>query len=279
MIMRPTRTRNGVLAAAWVLATVAAPAWALAADTDPTDVRVERVRPESEKHPTMQFLKENIDFIRGRFDRLRETPLTRRGDAAAMDPRFLEYQSLLARVNAASDSVRVLDDRQSRQTLFQSVTQLGALEADLDQLQRQLADQRARLAALQADFTGTQQTALMVVVSGYSDAVALDRLTLTLDDGDTLAVPLGDEARETLRRGGVVQALYRLVEPRAQVLELSLAGAQIPSSDRGFIALEPERDRITMLRLDLSAVRSDQGSASVHASRWLHEDGTPTRGS
>ena len=277
--MRPTRTRNGVLAAAWVLATVAAPAWALAADTDPTDVRVERVRPESEKHPTMQFLKENIDFIRGRFDRLRETPLTRRGDAAAMDPRFLEYQSLLARVNAASDSVRVLDDRQSRQTLFQSVTQLGALEADLDQLQRQLADQRARLAALQADFTGTQQTALMVVVSGYSDAVALDRLTLTLDDGDTLAVPLGDEARETLRRGGVVQALYRLVEPRAQVLELSLAGAQIPSSDRGFIALEPERDRITMLRLDLSAVRSDQGSASVHASRWLHEDGTPTRGS
>ncbi len=46
-----------------------------------TPVKVERVKPAQEKAPTLRFLKENIDFIRARYDRLHQTPVAAKGGA------------------------------------------------------------------------------------------------------------------------------------------------------------------------------------------------------
>lgn len=240
-----------------------------------TDVRIERVRPKHEKRPTLTFLKENRDFIRQRFDRLREKPVERRLNAEAIDPRFLTYRDLLARIGGGADSLRVAEEARGRRDLFQSITQLGDLEAQLDLMERLLAEQRSRLGVLQANFTGDQRTALVVVLSGAPASVAPSAIALTLEGGPPLTVPLTDEQRQSLSRGGVVQVFHGFVEPREQVVELALAGDRWPTGGPGYLTLEPARDRLSFLRLDLSGATAEQGAPSLHASTWLHDAGTP----
>lgn len=242
-----------------------------------TEVKVERAKPEKEKAPTLQFLKENIGFIRARYDRVREKPVPARGEAETVDPRFLAYQQMLLGILASQDSTAGARDEQQRRDLLQSITQLGDLERELDMLERLLDEQRARLGVLQDDFAGHQQTALIVVLSGYPGEAPLSEVSIATDDGATLTVPLTVEQRETLQRGGVVQVFHRFVEPREQVIEVGLRGDRWPGGDSGYVTLEPARERITLLRLDLSAVRPDQGATSIQASTWLHEARTPPR--
>ena len=108
-----------------------APAATPRAPSPPTavEVRVERVRPPRERYATLRFLKENRDFLRSRFDRLRETPTGHEAAAAPIDPRFLMYQHLLADVRTATDSLTAAEESRKRQELFASVTDLGQLEA------------------------------------------------------------------------------------------------------------------------------------------------------
>jgi len=261
---------SGVAAAILAAACLAGPA-AAATVPDAAEVKVERVRPQREKHPTLRFLKENRDFIRARFDLLKEKPLESHGSAGEIDPRFLSYRDMLAKILAARDSVAVSEDARTRQELLASITQLGELEARLDLMDQLLAEQRGRLGVLQGDFTGSQQTALVVVVSGYPGEAAVSNVAITLEDGATLTVPLSPEQRESLRQGGVVQVFHGFVEPRAQVVEVALAGDRWPTGDSGFVTLDPARDRLTFLMLDLSTVRPDQGAATIRASTWLHD--------
>ena len=65
-------------------------------------------------------------------------------------------------------------------------------------MDRMLANERARLAALQADFSGRQSTALAIVVSGYPQGAELDSLSLRFDDGSSRQVAISAEARESL---------------------------------------------------------------------------------
>lgn len=272
MIVRGTRSIS--LAACLWLAAACAPPPAAAA---PTEVQVERVRPAKTKRPTLTFLKANRAFIRARFDLLRQRPGAAGGDAQAFDPRFLTYGDMLARTLAAKDSTTAADDAWRRRQLLASITELGDLESRLEQMERLLSEQRGRLGVLQADFTGRQETALMVLVSGWpGDAAAVTGVSIVLEDGDTLSVALSPEQRESLRQGGIVQVAHTFVEPREQVLEIGLAG---PAGDTAFLTLEPARDRLTLLRLDLSAVGSGRGAAGIRASTWLHEAGIdPTDG-
>ena len=236
------------------------------------EVKVERVRPKKEKVATLRFLKENRDFIRARIDLLREKPLGANGIAEQIDSRYLDYPRMLAEIASAKDSVALADDARRRQNLLASITQLGELEADLDQMDRLLAEQRGRLGILEKDFTGNQLTALVVVVSGYPRGdVGVSEIAITLEDGARLSVPLWPEQRQALQRGGVVQVFHGFVEPREQVVEVAITGDRWPSGDSGFVTLDPTRDRLTFLRLDLSEVRPNQGAASIHASTWLHD--------
>lgn len=241
-----------------------------------TEVKVERVKPKKEGHPTLQFLKENRDFIRGRFDLLREKTRARRGDAAAIDPRFLAYQDMLADIQTAKDSVVVANSQQQRLELFASITQLGDLETRLDLMERLLAKQRTRLGVLQTDFTGDQQTALMVVVSGHPADAGLAEIGITLDDRATLSVPLSAEQCATLKRGGAVEVFHGFVEPREQTIKVSVTGDRWSAGEAGYATLDPTRERLTLLRLDLSRMDAGRGAPSIQASTWLHSAGTPS---
>lgn len=235
-----------------------------------TAVKVERMRPQREKIATLRFLKQNRDFLRSRFDRLEEKPAGRWGAAGAIDPRFLAYQRMLAEARGAQDSAAVVEEARKRRELFGSVTELGELEAQLDLLDRLLADQRSRLAALQADFAGRQQTALSIVVSGYPGHVPVSMVGIKLEDGAQIEIPISDPQRESLRHGGVLQIFHGLIEPREQVIEVSIGGVAGDSSAvPGFITLNPSRDRLTFLRLDLSPVRAEEGASSLLASTWI----------
>lgn len=264
--------RRGALAAAALLV-VAGAALALPAARAETgqSVRVERVRPDREKHPTLRFLKENRDFIRARFDLLRQKPGGEIGEAGEIDPRFLAYQQMLRDLMAARDSVAAADDSLARRQLLASIDDLGRLEDQLDLMDRLLADQRTRLGILQEDFAGRQLTALMVVVSGWSAEAPVTQVRLTLEGGDTLTVPLTPDQRGSLQKGGVVQIFHGFVEPREQVVEVAITGDRWPAGDTGYVTLEPARDRLTLLRLDLSTLRPDQGAPSIQANTWLHD--------
>jgi hypothetical protein len=264
------RSRITVIACGLLLAGGPASA-ARAVHPGETAVKVERVRPEKEKLATLRFLRENRDFIRAQYDRLRQREVARRGAAVPIDPRFLDYARLLAEIQAAQDSLARAEDARARQHLLESITQLGGLEQQLDLMERLLVDQRTRLATLEDDFTGHQETALMVVVSGYPGAAPISEIAVALDDGDSVRMALTDEQRESLRKGGVIELCHRFVEPRQQVIAFTLQGDVWPGGNSGFVTIEPARDRLTFLRFDLSQVEAAQGGASVQASTWLHE--------
>jgi hypothetical protein len=236
-----------------------------------TEVRVERERPPKEKIETLRFLKDNRDFIRARFDLLKQVALQKRGEAAAIDPRFLGYQSMLAEIMGARDSVALAEDARKKLDLLRSITDLGRLENQLDLLDRQLDGQRNRLARLQADFTGRQRTALVVVLSGSPQGEAPRTVAITLDDGTTVSDTLSAEQQQALKQGGVVQIFHGFVEPRAQVIQVAMSGGGWSPGDAGFVTLDPPRDRFSFLRFDLSSANPARGAASLRATTWLND--------
>jgi len=268
--------RRATLAAVCVVA-LAAPAagWASESpappDPQPARVEVERVRPERPRWETLRFLKANRDFLRARLDGLRQTPAAGSAVARSIDPRFLAYRRMMEEALAARDSLgRARADLEGRQ-LLRSVADVARLEAELDLMERSLADQRGRLAGLQADFAGRQRTALAVVVAGYPGEGDLDSLALRLDGGAAVAIALSPAERDALRGGATLEIFHGLVEPREQVVEVLLAGASWPAGDRGFVTLDPARDGLTFLRLDLSTLRAEVGAPGVVATSWVHD--------
>ena len=256
-------------------ARAASPERASAAPTV-TTLTVERERPVREKLPTLQFLRANRDFIRARFDRLREESRVERAPAADLDPRFLEYRRLLAQIAAGKDSVTRASDARERQGVFTSVEELAGLERELDLMERLLDAQRARLTELQADFAGRQRTELNVVVTGNTLAGRVDSVRVTLEDGSSVASALTDTQRGSLIHGGALEVFRGLAEPREQVVEVTLMGEGWSATGPGFVTLEPARDRLTFLKLDLSQASPARGIGSLTASTWLLDPNTPT---
>jgi hypothetical protein len=256
-------------------AALLAPAAARAQDATVTIVKVERENPAREKRPTLRFLKANRDFIRARFDRLRTTTLERHAGAGELDPRFLRYRELLAEIARAKDSVATSADERERHELFASVGDLAKLEAELDQMERLLAGQQARLGVLQADFAGRQRTELDVLVTGGALAGVVDSVVVTLEDGTRVVAGLDGTQRQALARGGAFEVFRGLVEPREQVIEIRFEGEGWSQAGSGYVTLEPARDRLTFLRLDLAQAHPARGLASVVAGLWRHEPGGP----
>lgn len=234
------------------------------------DVEVSRVRPSRAKHETLRFLKENRDFIRSRIDLLRERPVAGRLAGEALDPRFLEYGRMLAAIRAGRDSAAGSEDARARRDLYASVRDLGTLEDQLDQMERLLAAQRGRLGRLEADFTGLQGTAWLVVLSGHT-ASPIDAVVLTMEDGRSHTATLTQEHRDLLERGGAIEIAHARIEPREQVVAVRIIGRGWAADTEGFVTLTPERDRLTCLRFDLTGATPGAGAPGVRASRWTHE--------
>jgi hypothetical protein len=240
-----------------------------------TVVKIERVKPKKEKLPTLRFLHANRDFIRARFDRLRQESHSEAARAGDLDPRFLAYRKLLAEIAAAKDSVAVAAEARERAALFASVSDLATLERELDQMERLLESQRARLAVLQADFAGRQRTELDVVLTGHALAGRVDSVAVRLEDGSLHAAGLDSTQRESLRKGGVLEVFRGLVEPRDQVLEITLQGEGWSLTGPGYVTLEPRRDQLTFLKLDLSQAHPRAGLTSILAGTWCLDPGVP----
>jgi hypothetical protein len=241
-----------------------------------TTVEVQLERPVREKLPTLQFLRANRDFIRARFDRLREQSRVERAGAADLDPRFLEYRRLLTQIAAGKDSVAVASDARERQGVFTSVEDLAKLERELDQMERLLDAQRSRLGLLQADFAGRQRTELDLVVTGGGLAGRVDSVRVTLEDGTSVASALTETQRGSLQHGGALEVFRGLVEPREQVIEVALLGEGWSATGHGFVTIAPARDRLTFLKFDLSQAAPKLGIGSLTASTWLLEPAPPT---
>ena len=256
------------LAASWATGFLAPPA---ACGDTVTTVSVERERPVREKLPTLRFLRANRDFIRSRFDRLRTESRATAAPAAPIEPRFLTYRQMLADVAAGRDSVTRAFDARERAGVFTNVRDLDHLERDLDQIERQLDLQRARLEVLQRDFAGRQRTELDVVVTGAPLAGRVDSIAVTLEDGSRTVAALDSTQRESMKHGGALEVFRGLAEPREQTLEVAFVGQGWTAAGHGFITLDPERDRLTFLKLDLAQAHPARGIGSVTAGTWKLE--------
>ncbi len=239
-----------------------------------TEVEVTKVKPERPKHPTLRFLKENRDFLRAQLDLLRQTARERAAGAGALDPRYLTYQEMLSQILAAKDSTAASADALERLALLDSIKRLGDLETQLDLFERLLAEQRDRLAILQDDFTGRQETALIVLLSGSPVAIPPAEVAITLEDSTTVRVPLAPEHRESLAHGGIAQLFHGFVEPREQVVAVTLSGATGTAGDTSYVVLEPARDRLTFLRLHLAGSAGPGAGPDLKATTWLLEADT-----
>lgn len=235
----------------------------------PEQLEVERVDPKKEKTTTLQFLKENREFLRSQLDLLR---LKRRGDlegeASLLDPRYAMFQEMLRQIEAARQTVGAEELALQRQQLLESITQLGDLEAQLDAIERVVDEQHARLGRLEEDFVGRQQTALVILVKGCPEGAVPTELLLT-EEGQTIRVPMSDEQWAALRKGGVAQIYHALVEPREHQLAVGLAGEGWAAQSTHALTLEPERDRLTFLQLDLAAAHPGDAAPQVHSSIWV----------
>ena len=228
-----------------------------------TEITVDRVRPVHEKHPMLRFLRENRDFLRARLDLLRATRSEHPGTPDALDPRWLSYQAILSGAGAGSDSVGAAEDRAARRTLLEHIGQLSDLESELDRMDRVLDAQAGRLQALDADFAGHQQTALVILLKGHPAALAPAGLTIAFEDSTVLHVTLTQEQREALLGGGIAELWHGFVEPRQQVVALSVERGGAP--ENGWMTLTPARDQLTFLRLDLGGL----GAGGLKAGSWV----------
>ena len=276
VVARSRAVRLGVLALVVLLPPAGAPLLARAQAETVTTVTIEREKPVHDKLPTLRFLKANRDFIRGRFDRLRQESHASAADAGELDPRFLVYRKLLAQVAAGKDSVTISADARERAGMFTSVNDLAQLERELDQMERLLDAQRARLGVLQADFAGRQRTELDVLVTGATLIGRVDSVVVTLEDGSRTASGLNDTQRSSLKHGGAFEVFRGLVEPREQVIDVAFTGEGWSQVGHGFITLEPARDRLTFLKLDLAQALPARGITSVMAGTWLLDPALPT---
>jgi len=202
--------------------------------------------------------------------------LPRAFNTTNVDGRFLRYRELLGEVAAAKDSAGAAYDARERTALFASVADLARLEHDLDGMERALDAQRARLAWLQRDFASRQRTELDVVVTGAAREGRVDSLVVTLEDGTRSTAAVNGTQRESLRHGATLEVFRGLVEPRPQEIDFALFGEGWSSVGHGTIALEPARDRVTFLKLDLTQAQPARGIGSVMAGTWTLDPGLPT---
>lgn len=273
--MSASRIRMTLVPTLLALAATAAAPPPAAAQDPAVEVRIERLKPKREKLPTLRFLKENRDFIRARFDLLREKTLDLRAGAHPVDPRFLAYREMLAEAMAAEDSAASLAEQQERTRLLASIRELGDLEDRIDALEALLDGQYGRLAALEADFTGRQRTELIVLVRGVPQAPA-GEIVLAVDGAPARRVAIDPAQQAALADGGVMQLFHAAIEPREQTLELRIGGEAWSAAPPGWLTLTPERDHLTLIEIDLSGAAPADGGAGVHARAWRHVPAPPS---
>lgn len=231
--------------------------WLIAVAQQPT-VQVERADLQLPKKPTLRFLRENRDFLRSQLDRLRQTERNSDADAKQLSARDLFLRDLMARIDASEDSLLREQALLAQREFLNSVSELGALETQLNDLEALLIAQRARLGELEGDYLERQKTALMLVLEGAPSGDLPDTWIVRENGDRNWRITWNEAQKQALREGGAAQLLHEFVEPRAMKLTLVAEGAAFANWPPWELSVLPERDRLTLVRLDFRQPKSGQ---------------------
>ena len=233
------------------------------------EVEIQRLEEKEPKLETLRFLKENRDFFRAQLDLLRLTFGDRYfGDGENLDPRSLLFQELLAKAIAQEDSSSAAADRDRARTALDSVTELAELENEMARMEEMLLEQRGRLSLLEQDYLIHQDTALIVLLAGVPSTGVPDEVVFCEEGGDMYRVSLTGLDRSALAEGGLAQLFHAFVEPRELHFHVSVEGEGWNGSSDQPIVIEPERDKLNFLEIDLSSLGSNP-HASIPTRAWV----------
>jgi hypothetical protein len=227
----------------------------------PVEIEVKKAKIDALEKGSLRFLRENRDFLRAQLDRLRQVRRQMDGGALELSARDLLLRELMAGIEADEDSLARERALVARRDLFQSVSELGELESQLDRLEALLGGQMGRLDQIEADYAGRQRTALLILVQNFPQQNGPERIILEDEDSMRWEVTLSAEQREALRAGGAAQILHEFVEPRQLRFSIRFAGGGYDARPAEAVDVDPARDRINLLSIDLA--RLDPGSEAV----------------
>jgi len=192
----------------------------------------------------LPFFHANRDWVLRRFESLeRATPSdVTPARAWSFDP-FADESALerLRSARAVFDSARTVGD-------------LGRFRVELDSVLAAAGVAAARLDSLDRCFAAHLRTALEVTLA-VKPSLDVERVQAWLDGTLVQERTLSATERAALAAGGVLEVVRRVVEPRAQTLEVRAwaAGAQNPS--RTSLVVTPEPDRLAVVRLDFDSLQ------------------------
>lgn len=231
-------------------------------------IEVKRAENKEPKHESLKFLKDNRVFIRAQIDLLRvQTTRTQAERATVIDARYLALKEMSAAIAAARDTVSADSLLTAQRGLMASVTELGELERQMAKVEALLADHRTRLIAIEGDFLGHQETALVIVMRGFAGKHAPATVVIE-EEGEVVRVELTPEQRTSLEQGGVAQVYHQFVEPRAHVFNVSFEGDGWPAAATLPVTVDAVRDRLTFLSLDLSRLDPSGASLGLLTDTW-----------
>jgi len=215
-------------------------------------IEVKRAENKEPKHESLKFLKDNRVFIRAQIDLLRvQTTRTQAERATVIDSRYLALKEMSAAIAAARDTVSADSLLTAQRRLMTSVTELGELERQMAKVEALLAEHRTRLIAIEGDFLGHQETALVIVLRGFTGKHAPTTVVIA-EEGEVVRVELTPEQRTSLEQGGIAQVYHQFVEPRTHVFDVGFEGDGWPAASTLPVTVDAVRDRLTFLSLDLS---------------------------
>jgi hypothetical protein len=196
------------------------------------------VRAEDEAH--LPFFRANRDWVLRALESLKQ-PIAAPGAGTRawnFDP-FADASAYarLRAVQASLDSATTLGD-------------LGVFRAALDSLLAVAVRSGARLDSIDYCFASHLRTSLAVTLATPKD-VDLERVEALLEGQPVLQHELSVEERAALAAGGVLQLVHRVVEPRAQNLEVRAWTKGAPAPSRTEVPIDPDPDRLSVYHLDL----------------------------
>jgi hypothetical protein len=190
--------------------------------------------------PHLPFFRANRDWVLRALESLKPPAGTPGMEAQAWKFDPFKDESAWARLQAVQAS---LDSATS-------IGDLGVFRASLDSLLLAARTSGARLDSLDRCFVAHLRTSLAVTL-GAPAGLEVERVEAALDGEPLVTHALSAEEQAALAAGGVLEIAHRVVEPRAQKLEVRAwtRGAAAPS--RTEVVVDPAPDLLSVVHLDL----------------------------
>jgi hypothetical protein len=202
-------------------------------------------RPAAADEAHLPFFEANRDWLLRAFEALPRPDAApdARARAWSFDP-FADASALAAlqAVRAGLDTATTLAD-------------LGPFRTALDSLLAAAETQAGRLDDLDRRFAAHLRTALEVTLA-VRPQIDVERVEAWLDGVLVQQHTLSPEERAALAAGGALEILRRVVEPRAQSLEVRAWAAGDVEPSRTALVVDPAPDILTIWHLDLDSARS-----------------------